>query len=103
MTIEEVSMFKRGDILTSDGWTFILDKFQLRPEYPGHGHTIYYLANTSLNSNYTVPNASIGIGSVENTNNIRFATNKEKERLFHNLWKSGYEWNPILMSTQVIR
>lgn len=91
------SLYKEGDVIMFRQWATILYKLEDPNEFFPTKHAIVYYATAHIGSvTCAVPSEpSPGIGWLENytDDNIRLATNKEKEILFNWLNEKGVKWD----------
>lgn len=84
--------FKDGDIISNGHYVAIFHKTG-KPEHCVSSNVVYY--HCWYNNKYTYSNfkakIDFGIGIIEE---YRYATEKEKEKLFKAIKDNGYKWNP---------
>ena len=103
MTAEEFdSQFTNGDVIVVQSyisrtyWIVLLCGLGEEEQYFPGMHPILYHAVLDLHGGRvlgSIEEGRTGIGWVEESPSIRRATNEEKDLLFKNLEREGYEWD----------
>ena len=78
--------FVKGDIIYTDGFVAILYNIT-------ESGTLWYYCYYSISGNCCKIKTDFGIGNVKD-NELRLATEEEKQKLFDAIKANGYKWNP---------
>ena len=78
--------FVKGDIIYTDGFVAILFDIE-------ESGTLWYYCYYSISEDRCKIKTDFGIGNVKD-NELRYATEEEKQKLFDVIKENGYKWNP---------